>query len=126
MDKILDREEKKKQTNVWKNSWRVVLAANGILVLMSIQRVYSFFSSSSLILTDFNFLIKISFFIDCLSSLMLICNLVLLFVSLFLSTTYWKKWLVMVLIGLVLYGISIALYSIYNLDRLNVYFLFFS
>ena len=120
MEKILDRQEKKKQTNVWKNSWRVVLAANGILVLMSVYRVSSFFSSSSLILTDFNFLIKVSFFIDCLSSLMLICNLVLLFVSLFLSTTYWKKWLVMVLIGLVLYGISIALYSIYNLDRLTI------
>ncbi|WP_375560429.1 hypothetical protein ACE193_22485 [Bernardetia sp. OM2101] len=117
MDKILDREEQIKETIFWKNSWFVVLAANGMLVLMSIYKTYSFFSSP--LLPNLPFLMKISFFTNRLSFLMLICNLVLLFVSLFFSTTYWKKWLLMGLIGLVLYGINTALYSISNFDSLK-------
>ncbi len=123
MDKILDREEQKKEQNFWKNSWFVVLAANGILVLISSSKTYSFFHTLSVIGHDYPVLIQLHFFINTLSFFMLICNFVLCFFSLLFSPVFWKKWIVMVLIGLVLYGISKATYSFFNIDKLITPFL---
>jgi ABC-type phosphate/phosphonate transport system permease subunit len=98
MKEILDLESKPKE----KSSWKSILITNGLLsIVMIIFFVWLFLSTKDDVTFSEVGIIGGSFMILCFA--LMGVNTLALFISLFFSKKYWKKWLTMILIGFVLF-----------------------
>ncbi len=98
MKEILDLENKSEG----KNSWKPILITNGILsIVMTIFFIWLFLSTKDDVTFSEVGIIGGSFMVLCFA--LMGVNTLALFISLFFSKKYWKKWLVIILLGFVLF-----------------------
>ncbi|WP_338767688.1 hypothetical protein WAF17_06320 [Bernardetia sp. ABR2-2B] len=113
MENVLDFEDKPKE----KGSWKPVLITNGVLLLILFILCYHFLFSEFEIAS---YSIKDTF----LSIFMIACfgltllNILLLFISLFFSKKYWKKWLIMAACGFLLFALILLVSVIMDFSKL--------
>lgn len=89
MERILDKDEHQEKKD---NSWLVVVVVNILIVFASC--LYAFFTSSSSLIYSV---------IQSVPGFLVMVNSILLFLSFSYPKNYWKKWLFMVIIGIVLF-----------------------
>lgn len=113
MKAVLDFENNQKG----KGSWKVVWITNSILIALSfISCYYVFFmavNNISLPVED-----KISGTIIMLCFWVITINSVCLFISLFFSKTYWKKWVMGVVVGVVLFIATLLIQFIIDFEKI--------
>jgi ABC-type phosphate/phosphonate transport system permease subunit len=102
MKDVLDFEDKPKG----ESSWKPVLITNGVLsIVMIIFFIWLFLSTKDDVTFSETSIIGGSFMILCFALMGI--NTLALFIYLFFSKKYWKKWLTMILIGFVLFIFAI-------------------
>lgn len=102
MERILDKDEHQEKKD---NSWFIVIVVN--IMIIGIACLYTFYTSdSSLIYSILQFLVMI--------------NTLLLFLSFSYHKNYWKKWLLMVIIGVVLFLVALFIQVAFDISKMSL------
>ena len=114
MKQILDLENKSET----KSSWKPVLITNGVLVLLVILffMIYAYLGNSYI---KVPLIIKVYFTLFLIIVCIICFNILLTLLSFFFSKFYWKKWLIMAVIGVVLFIITIFIQLIIDISKFD-------
>ncbi|WP_338792414.1 YIP1 family protein [Bernardetia sp. MNP-M8] len=113
MERILDRQNNPQA----KNSWKPVLITNGISVfLLLLWSYYMFFIEMEDATFPVENIIVSTFSIVSIFTAGI--NILCILVSLFISKTYWKKWLIMVAYCLILFICALIIQFILDFDKI--------
>lgn len=113
MERILDRQNNPQS----KSSWKPVLITNGIILFILFYFCYHLFVLET---GDISYQIEdiiINSFIV-ISVWVVIVNIIGLFISLFFSKTYWRKWLVVVACGVIIFISILVIRFIIDFDKI--------
>jgi hypothetical protein len=113
MENILDFKGKQQD----KSSWKRVLITNGIILCIPLYFCYYYaFIETSDRHYQIEDIIIYSLFFTCIWTVIL--NALCLFISLFFSKTYWKKWLAVVVGGIILFLCTLGVQFILDFNKI--------
>lgn len=115
MEKILDSDYEKA---INRSSWKPVLITNGVFSIIFISFIYCMF-----LLVDDTGFSSTAEMISAIFTMLFLCiiamNILLLFISLFFSKIYWKKWLIMAIFGVVLLTFIIVVVFTFHIGSIR-------
>ncbi len=111
-ERILDSENKPKV----KNSWKPMLILNGIVLSILLYFCYQLFISGNDIVYRTQSIIMNSLMV--ISVWIVIVNVLFMLVSLFFSKTSWKKWLFVIVCGVILFILTLVIQLIIDFDKI--------